>query len=205
MSRQLFIATSSTQPSARWQEAFPEGTCVDGIGAVKAGDSVWVDTADAQWEDTVRAMVSAPLSCAVILVSASPNDDEALRGFELGARGYCHAYGVPSLLREVAQVVDRGGLWIGPSLLERFIAAVRPRLPTRQREVAGVLSQREHEVAEAVIAGRSNKEIAAQLGITERTVKAHLGSIFHKLDVRDRLQLALLLADDHAPQHGDGH
>jgi DNA-binding NarL/FixJ family response regulator len=48
-------------------------------------------------------------------------------------------------------------------------------------------------VADEVVQGRTNKEIAVTLGITERTVKAHLGAIFAKLGVRDRLQLALRL------------
>ena len=204
MSRHLFFASNSSKPSSRWQEAFPDGACVDGVGAVQATDLVWIDTADESWERTLQHLAGAPLSCAVVLVSSAPDDEEALRGLERGARGYCHAYAVPALLREVAQVVERGGLWIGPGLLERFIAALRPRLPAAPRDLGGLLSQREREVGKAVAAGRSNKEIAAQLGISERTVKAHLGSIFEKLDVRDRLQLALLLSDDRAPQHGGG-
>ena len=204
MSRHVFFASNSSKPSSRWREAFPDGACVDELDAVQPTDLVWIDTADKGWERTLQCIAGAPLSSAVVLVSSTPDDEEALRGLERGARGYCHAYAVPSLLREVAQVVERGGLWIGPGLLERFIAALRPRLPASPRDLGGLLSQREREVGKAVAAGRSNKEIGEQLGISERTVKAHLGSIFDKLDVRDRLQLALLLSDDHAPQHGGG-
>lgn len=55
------------------------------------------------------------------------------------------------------------------------------------------LTRREQEVASAVANGSSNKEIARQLGITERTVKAHTGSVFQKLNARDRLHLALMV------------
>jgi DNA-binding NarL/FixJ family response regulator len=55
-----------------------------------------------------------------------------------------------------------------------------------------MLTGREQEVSRAVAKGSSNKEIARQLGITERTVKAHIGSVFQKLNVRDRLHLALI-------------
>ena len=56
------------------------------------------------------------------------------------------------------------------------------------------VSAREAEVAQAVAAGKSNREVAEQLFISERTVKAHLGAVFEKLGVRDRLQLALRLS-----------
>ncbi len=56
-----------------------------------------------------------------------------------------------------------------------------------------ILTEREKEVTQAVITGASNKEIARQLDITERTVKAHLSAIFQKLDVRDRMHLMLVV------------
>ena len=55
------------------------------------------------------------------------------------------------------------------------------------------LTKRERQVAQAVADGLSNREIALRLNISERTVKARLTSVFQKLDVRDRVQLALLL------------
>jgi two-component system nitrate/nitrite response regulator NarL len=67
------------------------------------------------------------------------------------------------------------------------------------RDLAAVLTQRELEVARTVVSGASNKEIARQLGITERTVKSHVGAIFEKLQVRDRLQLAMLIRDQDFP------
>ena len=57
-----------------------------------------------------------------------------------------------------------------------------------------MLTTRERLVAEAIAAGKTNKEAARELDITERTVKAHLGAVFDKLGVRDRLQLVLLLS-----------
>ena len=57
-----------------------------------------------------------------------------------------------------------------------------------------LLSAREKDVARAVAAGKSNKEVAKELDITERTVKAHLSAVFEKLHVRDRLQLVLVFS-----------
>ncbi len=58
---------------------------------------------------------------------------------------------------------------------------------------AQTLTEREREVAKAVAQGASNKEIARQLDITERTIKAHVGAILEKLGARDRLQLSLIV------------
>jgi DNA-binding NarL/FixJ family response regulator len=136
-----------------------------------------------------------------IVLSSTPTDDEAIQCFSLGAKGYCNAHSGAGNLQSVADVVLHGGLWLGPSLLQRLITAtVRPEfqpliepvlLPSAS--VVSRFSEREREVAAAVANGLSNKEIARQLDITERTVKAHVGSVFEKSGVRDRLQLALLL------------
>lgn len=150
--------------------------------------------------DHLRA---APL----VVMSDLPQDEEALSAFGAGARGYCNTHASPDVLLQVAAVVLQGGLWIGESLMRRLLVAtstiagaVQPAEPpsaqaqpaqggTWQRSLTG----REREVALAVAAGASNKEIARTLGITERTVKAHVGAILEKVGVRDRLQLSLVV------------
>jgi DNA-binding NarL/FixJ family response regulator len=80
-----------------------------------------------------------------------------------------------------------------PELLQRFLAlstrAIPPAMP--EEPTLNSLTSREVMVAEQVARGASNREIAEALEITERTVKAHLSAIFEKLEVRDRVQLAL--------------
>jgi len=141
---------------------------------------------------------------------------EGLNALNQGVRGYTHAYGVPALLQEVALVVEHGGLWVGPDLLQRLVGAsnaalagraaldkAKARAPAATADavvaapvanVWALLSAREAQVARAVTVGRSNREVADLLFISERTVKAHLGAVFEKLGVRDRLQLVLRLA-----------
>ncbi len=99
------------------------------------------------------------------------------------------------MLHQVAAVVENRGLWVGESLLRRMIRASQTaQLPAApEPELLTRLSIREREVALAAANGASNKEIARELKITERTVKVHLGAVFAKLDVRDRLHLAILL------------
>jgi DNA-binding NarL/FixJ family response regulator len=99
-------------------------------------------------------------------------------------------------LRQVATVVENGGVWIGQSLMQRFLAASARLLPERAAEKdawRGSLTPREQEVATELAKGASNKEIARQLDITERTVKAHVGATLEKLGARDRLQLSLII------------
>jgi DNA-binding NarL/FixJ family response regulator len=99
-------------------------------------------------------------------------------------------------------VVAEGGLWIGESLMERLLVGIA-RLPEaavappQKNGWHDKLTERELEVARAIAAGASNKEVARQLGITERTVKAHVGVIFAKLEVPDRLHLALRIRQLH--------
>lgn len=194
MSRHLFIAPSGST-STRWAEAFPESVALGGadcLSALAPTDTVWLASTLPDWREVLRRAVTAPLQVPVVVLSLQPSQDEALQALELGAQGYCHALAAPGQLREVAVVVRHGGLWIGAELMGRVIGAMRRALPDQAPEAAlERLSPREQEVARAVAAGHSNKEIARLLGITERTVKAHLGTTFEKLGVRDRLQLAL--------------
>ncbi len=175
----------------RWQEAFPQARIVAGGERITpaADRIIWLSAELADWRTHLGALAGS--GCCVVLLSLQPGEAEALAAFELGARGYAHALATPALLREIDLVVRHGGLWIGPELMGRLLRAVGASLGGGEDAATEELSQRELEVARAVAAGHSNKEIALQLGIAERTVKAHLGAAFDKLGVRDRLQLAL--------------
>ena len=183
--------------------AFPAGLWGDWAKvsqASGAGDIVWLSTGYPLWLDVVAQLIQAQPRRQVVVMSATPDQTEGLRAINAGAKGYCHLYAVPELMQEVASVVQQGGLWVGPELLDRIVAATRDLLARSaaadQLPAADLsaLSAREAEVAQAVAAGKSNREVAEQLFISERTVKAHLGAVFEKLGVRDRLQLALRLS-----------
>jgi DNA-binding NarL/FixJ family response regulator len=173
-------------------------------GASAAG-LVWLSSGDEQWAAHLQQILQAQPATPVVLLSSAPEPQQGLSAINGGARGYTHAYAVPALLQEVALVVEHGGLWVGPELLQRLVGSTQAALAAR-RPAAGPaqgapsdkvwasLSAREAEVARAVSQGRSNKEVADLMHISERTVKAHLGAVFEKLGVRDRLQLVLRLA-----------
>jgi DNA-binding NarL/FixJ family response regulator len=159
------------------------------------GSLLIFDTAHAQcpaWDD--KRWRSWCDQLTVVVASSEPNDAEGILAMEVGAAGYCHIYANPAILRQVIEVVCSGELWVGRSLLTRLLRGVSGKLPpapaarTHWRQQ---LTEREIEVAQLAAHGESNLVIAEQLGITERTVKAHLTTIFSKLGVTDRLQLAL--------------
>ena len=130
--------------------------------------------------------------CPLVVLSNLPSNEEGLLAFSVGAAGYCNALALPDVLQQVSGVVEQGGLWVGQDLMQRLFTALTTHAAPSQNQLTG-LSAREHQVAQAVARGGTNKEIARAMGITERTVKAHLTAVFEKLGVRDRLQLSLIV------------
>jgi len=119
--------------------------------------------------------------------------------FKMGVRGCCRIDTDPQLLKRVVAAIQLGELWIRRSLMLRLVDELGVRTygdEFNKRAAAGrlvYLTEREREIAALVGSGGTNKQIARQLDISERTVKAHLTEIFRKLGIADRLKLALLL------------
>jgi two-component system nitrate/nitrite response regulator NarL len=214
MSKHYFLADPGSQPSARWKEAFPQGVTGDlasilkmaraivvmnGDGQAVDADTIWLATTSNHWPQLLVRLATGLPKCPVVVVSPTPSEGEGLLALQNGARGYCNLHSVFDLFKDVAQAVQHGGLWVGPELMTRIMAATRSVLPPAKVPLPATLSAREAEVARAVAEGHSNKEVARILGITERTVKAHLGAVFEKLGVRDRLHLVLRMSDAAVP------
>lgn len=186
----------------RWRQAFPTGTVVATLSALsrttEATTLVWLHAENlpqAHIDETLLEVRELFPDIRIVVLSSTPSQKEALLALNVGASGYCHAQSTPQMLQQVATVVSNGGLWIGPQLMTRVMAAAgRIFAPEPDHPGLKQLTPRENEVALAVGRGASNREVAEQLDITERTVKAHLGAIFEKLGIRDRLQLMLFLS-----------
>lgn len=192
--------TSHPDHLGRWRQAFPAGRFASSLSALPDSDTnllLWFHTMTATQQSLseVLAEIKKRLPQArIIVISNTPSQAESLRAISAGAAGYCHAQAATTLLQQVATVVDNSGLWIGAELMDRLLAAASQVFtPQPDHSVLTSLTPREREVALAVASGNSNREIASNLNISERTVKAHLSVIFDKLDIRDRLQLVVLL------------
>ncbi|MDR5866005.1 helix-turn-helix domain-containing protein [Halomonas koreensis] len=178
----------------RWREAFPHAECVTPARATERSGAdlqAWVVIEPGQdWPSLVGAL--AGRGVVVSVLSHSPDAAEAGRALAAGARGYAHALSPPELLRQVALVTANQGIWVWPELMARVVGGVYQALggeASLDDDLLAPLTDRERAVARAVVEGNPNKAVARQLGITERTVKAHLGAVFRKLGVRDRMQL----------------
>jgi DNA-binding NarL/FixJ family response regulator len=192
----VLLIPKSAEPSPRLVQAFPDARVArPPYPEPLPSDTAicWIGTDLAGWLDEVRGRCRTH---RLVVHSMRPTDDEGIAALDAGAHGYCHSLAAGAQLRAVALTVLSGGLWVGPSLIGRMIRTIRRSQPEDPAEPpAGFdqLTPREREVALAVTTGASNKEIARQLGLSERTVKMHLGAAFQKLGVDDRVQLVLCL------------
>lgn len=160
------IAADGTEAVALWQQYRPDVTLVDirmpGLDGVEVIEEI-------------RRLDS---SARVIVLTTCDTDNEIYRAVKAGARAYLLKDGPREELVDTIRRVHRGETCLAPSLVEKLAASVSNEPLTR----------REQEVLELLARGRSNKEIASTLSISEPTVKTHLRSLFGKLDVLSRTE-----------------
>jgi DNA-binding NarL/FixJ family response regulator len=122
--------------------------------------------------------------------------------YKAGVHGFFPHNISSALLNKAIQAVSKGELWMPRTLISRIIEdltrrRISPDAGGAAQDVSAVecLTPRELQVARMVHLGGNNKTIARELSISERTVKAHLSAIFRKLNIQNRLHLALFLND----------
>ena len=198
--QQVFLSVDARQRE-NWREAFPDliSGRLDGMTEVVSSDPalLWALLPAGQSAEALVIRLSSSLAGrSLVLLADEPSENEAMAALAAGAAGYCNGHAAPQVLLQVAMAVENGGVWVGQGLMQRLLAAT-----SRLRAEPGLensawrrsLTAREQEAAVLLARGASNKEIARQLDITERTVKSHVSAMLEKLCVRDRLQLALII------------
>ena len=123
---------------------------------------------------------------AVVILTTFNEDDLMLRGLQAGARGYLLKDTDRSTLFDTIRAAARGETLLKPEIMARLLSLTSPSSTGGTGAEPLILTEREGQVLEAVARGERSKEIAARLGISERTVKAHLASIYGKLGVDSR-------------------
>lgn len=135
--------------------------------------------------DVLRQLRGVRRAPAIILLTAGMDDTQILTADKLGPDGMVLKTSDPALLLECMEHVRNGGRWVDPEIEERT------RQVKERASRAPSLTPRERELIELVRRGLRNRDIAAQLGVTEGTVKVYLHAIFDKLGVDNRTELAM--------------
>ena len=133
------------------------------------------------------------LSCRVVMLTTFERDDYVFEALQAGASGFLLKNAPPEELLHAVRVVAAGDALLAPSVTRRIIEQfarrpVRPELGTKLE----ALTEREREVLTQLARGRSNAELAAELYVSEGTVKTHVSSLLAKLGLRDRVQAVVL-------------
>jgi DNA-binding NarL/FixJ family response regulator len=143
------------------------------------------------------AITAAGTASRVLILTTFDLDQYVFAGLKAGASGFLLKDAPPAELLSAVRTVAAGDAVLAPSATRRLIDQFAPLLPDpgRQQDQDAVLSKltdRERTVFEQLAAGRSNREIATALHLSEGTVKIHVGRILAKLDIRDRVQAVVL-------------
>ena len=141
----------------------------------------------------IRQLAAIP-GVRVLVLTAALDRPRILDALERGARGVVLKETATQLLMKAIRTVMAGELWVGRDSVADLVAYVREGRfgPPHPRERFH-LTPREHEIVRHIVDGSTNRDIATRLGISEDTVKHHLRSIFDKLGVSNRLELALFV------------
>ncbi|MBO0651980.1 response regulator transcription factor [Streptomyces triculaminicus] len=148
-----------------------------------------------------EALRGRPEPPEVIVLTTFHTDEHVLRALRAGAAGFVLKDTPPREIVEAVRKVAAGEPVLSPAVTQQLIAQVsggdaqrRPRAEAARERLA-VLGEREREVATAVGRGKANAEIAAELYMSVPTVKTHVSRILTKLDLNNRVQIALLVHD----------
>ena len=141
--------------------------------------------------DQMASLKAARPDLRIIVTGSGIDEETILKAIAAGAKGYVDEAATPAEFVQAIRVVNQGSVWAPRRVLSLFIERVTSS-PGRIFPAGRVtFTDREKEVLEMLVAGRSNKEIGAALGIEERTVKAHVAKLMRKVGVQNRIALSV--------------
>jgi DNA-binding NarL/FixJ family response regulator len=143
------------------------------------------------------AAITASRSSKVLILTTYDLDQYVFAGLKAGASGFLLKDAPPDELTSAIRTVAAGEAVLAPTATRRLIDQFAPLLPDPDRQddrdtVLSKLTDRERTVFAQLATGRSNREIATELHLSEGTVKIHVGRILTKLGLRDRVQAVVL-------------
>jgi two-component system, NarL family, nitrate/nitrite response regulator NarL len=145
--------------------------------------------------ETLRELSNSPTPVRTIMLTASIAKEQIAQALQLGARGIVLKDAPTDILMKSIDAVMGGKFWVGENSVTDLVEILRAYLPpagaARDTKRNFGLTPREFDVVESIVSGFTNRDIAKKYSISEQTVKHHLRSIFDKVGVSNRLELAL--------------
>lgn len=203
MVRAGFAALLDAQPDVRVVGQAADGAQAVALAARLEPDVVLMDVRMPELDGiaATRRILGPTFPAArvprILMLTTFDVDDYVYDALEAGASGFLLKDALPEDLVHAVRVVASGDALLAPSVTRRMIEHFAARRPRAGRAVAtlGELTDREREVLTLIGRGRSNAEIAADLFISEQTVKTHVGKVLAKLGARDRVQAVIFAYD----------
>lgn len=134
-----WFVTTNGDLKSRWEAAFPDAQSAQEHNIesqIKPGDLIWLVTTVETWPALARRLVAANVT--VVILSYMPNDREALKALDQGARGYVHTLAAVDVLKQVALVVANQGVWVGQELLSKVLGGSFKALQQRTEQMRGL-------------------------------------------------------------------
>lgn len=139
----------------------------------------------------IELMAEAAVDSRVLIVTSFGEYRTVVPAIRAGARGYVSKEVEPSALAAAIRAVAAGHVLLGPEVAAALLSGDASQTPDNAAGADPQLTAREREVLDLIARGRSNREIARALTVSEKTVKTHVSSVLMKLGVADRTQAAL--------------
>jgi DNA-binding NarL/FixJ family response regulator len=127
----------------------------------------------------------------LIVIGPAGDDELVLNSIIAGARAYLSPAADPETIRMAIEVVTEGSIWAPRRLLSKLIDRLLRTPNSGSRSSAPRLTEREQQVLDLILMAQPNREIARQLGIEERTVKAHVSRLMRKTGAENRIELSM--------------
>jgi DNA-binding NarL/FixJ family response regulator len=140
----------------------------------------------------VMAILKVTYPHLPIIVTGYGMDEETIfKAIGSGAKGYVDTAASPADFMRATRIVSEGSVWAPRRVLSMFIERMSSSAASTLPTGHATFTDREQEVLEMLVGGRSNREIGAPLGMKERTVKAHVAKLMHKIGVQNRIALSV--------------
>ncbi len=141
----------------------------------------------------VQAIAAGSPGTRIVVFTASESIEEAVRALDAGASGYVSSASTGDELIAAVDAVLGGDTFISQRIASKVISALRTVALRKAERQAQMLNVREEQIARLLLKGKTNKEIAKALALSEKTVKHYMSLLMQKLAARNRLELALAI------------